>query len=108
MPSLSSGGTRTRARQAAGITEWEVTVVSEAVSMLATETALIIPAPRADRGRGAEPEGCSSAAGTVDRDPWALALVTATAMGTRPAGRQGLAPALSPPLTTLTATSRWE
>lgn len=36
---------------AEGITEWEVTVVSEAVSMLATETELIIPAPRADRGR---------------------------------------------------------
>lgn len=34
-----------------GVTEREVTAVSEAVSMLATETELIIPAPRADRGR---------------------------------------------------------
>lgn len=36
---------------AEGITAWEVTVVSEAVSMLTNEMELIIPAPRADRGR---------------------------------------------------------
>lgn len=35
--------------------------MSEAVSMLTTEMELIIPAPRADRGRGAEAEGYSSA-----------------------------------------------
>lgn len=36
---------------AVAITEWEVTVVSEAVSLLAAEMELIIPALRADRGR---------------------------------------------------------
>ena len=36
---------------AVGTTEWEVTVVSEAVSMLTAAMELIIPAPRADRGR---------------------------------------------------------
>lgn len=77
-------GARTRARR-------RIRVLSEAVSLLATETELTMPAP--GLAVGAEPRQGVQLSGAVGRDPWAVAFVTATAMG---AGRHDLAPATSP------------
>lgn len=56
--------------------------------LLTTEPELIIPAPRADRGRGAEAEGYSSAVllvGTRGRWYSSLHLQIGTRLGTAPA-----------------------